>query len=108
MIQIAAAKIRIASITPDKFSIFPCPYWCSASGGLSLLLTAKRAIRAAIKSIPECIASEITLTELIVNPTANLRAIRKELEITDNLAAATFFKADTPCFNIQKGPHQGS
>src|SRR5512139_2259708 len=64
MIHPAATKMSSASTVPEMFSTFPCPNGCSASATLFEVLTAKRAMTAAMRSTPEWIASEMTDTEL--------------------------------------------
>jgi hypothetical protein len=95
MIQTAARKIRSDSITPEIFSILPCPYGCRKSGGLSETLTEKNEIIAAIRSIKEWIASDKMLTDPLISPTANFIKISRELEIIERRAILTlaFMKA---------------
>jgi hypothetical protein len=98
MINAAAIRIRIASMTPEIFSTFPCPYGCPESGGVSETLTAKKAITAASRSIEECIASEIILTEPLIIPTISFIAISRVFDKTESLAILVFaFINDGKC-----------
>src|SRR5512133_3060675 len=72
------------------FSILPWPYGCSESGGLSDILTEKKAIIEANRSIPECMASDNILTDPLMRPATVFIIMRQEFEITDNLAVLIF------------------
>jgi hypothetical protein len=89
MIQIAARKINSDSITPEIFSIFPCPYGCRESGGLSETLTEKKAIIAATRSIEEWIASDNMLTDPLIIPTVSFIMISSELDTIERRAILT-------------------
>src|SRR5262249_37429323 len=53
------ARTRIeASASALRCSAFPCPYWCETSAGRTATPTAKNVSSAAIRSVPECAASE--------------------------------------------------
>ena len=76
-------------MTPEIFSIFPCPYGCRESGGLSDTLTEKYDIIAAIRSIEEWIASDKILTEPLISPTASFIRISKVLDAIERRAILT-------------------
>lgn len=54
------------------------------------MLTEKKAIRAAIRSINEWIASDIILTDPLISPAMTFSIIRKVLETIESLATLTF------------------
>jgi len=90
MIHPDAIKIMIASMTPEIFSNFPCPYGCLSSAGVSEILTEKNEIMAARRSMKEWMASERILTDPLKIPTITFMTISRELERTDNRATLTF------------------
>ena len=76
----------------EKFSTFPWPYWWSASAGLSETLTEKKVMTAAIRSRPECAASDRMPKLPVVTPTTILSrvmtiAARTELPATERFSA---------------------
>ena len=56
--------------------------------------TEKKAMMAAIRSMPEWMASEIILTEPLIIPMVTLSTISTEFEIIDKLAVLTFFRCN--------------
>ena len=107
MIQAAAAKMSNASTVPEMFSILPWPYGWRSSASWPETRTATRAMMAATRSIPECIASEITATDPMATPTMILKMMSKLFEATDSTAALVFLLV-TDCMctpqRTQKSP----
>jgi len=77
-------------MTPETFSTFPWPKGCLSSAGVPEILTAKKAMIAAIRSIEEWMASERILTELPRIPTASFMMISRLFDITESLAVFVF------------------
>ena len=98
IIRSAAAKMSDASMSPDTSSNLPCPNSCCVSAGSADILTEKKAMIAARRSIPEWIASEIILTEPIQRPTAILSMKRPVLDIIESLAV--FFLRSACMFGL--------
>src|SRR5437763_296677 len=76
----------------EKFSTLPCPYWCSASAGLSETRTESKVTKAATRSRPEWAASERMPRLCVETPTNSFRTVmaraeRKELKATRRFSA---------------------
>ena len=82
--------IKRDSINPARSSYLPCPKGCSSSAGSEDFETEKKAIKEAIKSPKECIASETTETLPLIKPTTIFRIIKEALD-TMEVNAASFF-----------------
>src|ERR1700730_8597518 len=92
MIQTHVKSSRPVSIKAEKFSTLPCPYWWSASAGLSETWTEKNVMIAGNRSSPECAASERMPKLPVVNPTTILRVViaiaaRTEWPATERFSA---------------------
>src|SRR5579864_7412939 len=74
----------------EKFSTFPWPYWWSASAGLSDTRTENKVIVAAIRSKPECAASERIPKLPVVIPTTIFRTVMPTAASTELPATARF------------------
>src|SRR6202165_2729107 len=74
----------------EKFSNLPCPYWWSASAGLSETRTEKNVIRAAIRSNPEWAASDKIPSEPVAIPTTIFRLVITKAASTEFPATARF------------------
>jgi len=72
-------------------------------GGSAGYPDSKKAMRAAIRSIPECMASESTDTEPMTIPTISLNTTNTLLEATDSAATLVFFLCSL-IFNYKKIP----
>ena len=57
---------------------------------INKILTEKKAMTAASRSIKEWMASEIILIDPLIIPVTNLRRIKRELEMMDNRAVLVF------------------
>ena len=77
------------STNAEKFSTFPCPYWWSASAGLSETPTEKNVSSEAIRSRPECAASERIPRLPVLNPTTTLSVVMTTAARTEPPAAAS-------------------
>ena len=86
----AAAIIRIPSISPEKSSYLPWPKLCSLSAGSEDFDTEKSARNEAIRSLRECIASDIILIEPEIIPAVSFKIISVLLEKTETRAANFF------------------
>src|ERR1035438_4831974 len=74
----------------EKFSNLPCPYWCSASAGLSDTRTEKNVTNAAIRSKPECAASDKIPSEAVARPTKTFSPVMTNAARTEFPATARF------------------
>src|SRR5208283_255473 len=74
-IQMQVANSNAVSMNAEKFSTLPCPYWWSASAGLSDTRTEKYVIAAATRSRPECAASDRIPRLPVVIPTTTFRLV---------------------------------
>src|SRR5579862_5040139 len=90
MIHAQVSNSSPVSTKAEKFSTFPCPYWCSASAGLSETRTEKKVRTEAIRSSPECAASERMPRLPVVMPTTILRLVMTNAATTEFPAAARF------------------
>src|SRR5579864_5021983 len=90
MIQAQVRSSRPVSTNAEKFSTFPCPYWWSASAGLSETRTEKNVMIDAIRSSPECAASERMPRLPVATPTTNLRPVITRAARTEFPATARF------------------
>src|ERR1700676_330426 len=90
MTQMQVSKSRPVSTKAEKFSTFPCPYWWSASAGLSETPTEKNVSSEAIRSRPECAASERIPRLPVLNPTTTLSVVMTTAARTEPPAAARF------------------
>src|SRR5579884_3579748 len=84
----ALATTRIApSASAARCSAFPCPYWWPGSAGRTATPTAKNVSSAAIRSVPECAASETRPRLCVASPVASLSAMSASAASTDQSAA---------------------
>src|SRR3954470_24589442 len=90
MIQAQVSRRSAVSTKAEKFSILPCPYWWSASAGLSETRTETNVRMEAIRSSPECAASERMPRLPVVSPTASLRPVMTIAANTEFPAAERF------------------
>src|SRR4029077_9122928 len=90
MTQTQEKSSKPVSMNAEKFSTFPCPYWWSASAGLSETPTEKNVSSEAIKSRPECAASERMPRLPVLNPTPTLSPVMTTAAKTELPAAARF------------------
>src|SRR5215469_9216725 len=90
MIQAQVSSKRPVSTNAEKFSTLPWPYWWSASAGLSETRTEKNVSREAIKSSPECAASERIPKLPVVTPTVIFKPVMTIAARTEFPAAARF------------------
>src|SRR3954447_21291418 len=81
-----AAKRMAPSASAPRCSAFPCPYWCETSAGRTATPTAKKVRRAAIRSVPECAASEIRPRLCEGRPAASLSRISATAAATETRA----------------------
>jgi hypothetical protein len=89
------ATTRIApSARAARCSAFPWPYWWPGSAGRTETPTAKNVSSAAMRSVPECAASEMSPRLWVARPVPSLSAIRASAATTDQRAA--FRWASTP------------
>src|SRR5262245_33950031 len=75
MIQTQVSSSRPVSRKAEKFSTLPCPYWWSASAGLSETRTESRVMNAATRSSAEWAASESIPKLPVLSPTAAFRVV---------------------------------
>src|ERR1700693_2982431 len=92
MIQTQVSRSKPVSMNAEKFSTFPCPYWWSASAGLSETCTERKVMIAAIRSRPECAASDKIPKLPVVMPTTIFIAViaiaaSTELPATERFSA---------------------
>src|ERR1700756_3046762 len=78
------------STKAEKFSTFPWPYWWSASAGLSETPTEKNVRREAIRSSPECAASDRMPRLPVLKPTTILSVVITRAASTELPAAERF------------------
>src|SRR5947209_2424299 len=71
--RLAATRIA-ASASADRCSAFPWPYWCPTSAGRPATPSAKNVSSAAIRSVPECAASETRPRLFDASPATSLSA----------------------------------
>ena len=95
MIQIAATKIRSASMAPERFSYFPWPKGWRMSAGLAEVRTDRKAMTAATRSMPEWMASERMAMDPVNNPTASFMMMRTVLEVTESSATCAFWSCES-------------
>src|SRR5262249_12429423 len=72
-----------ASASAPRCSALPCPYWCATSAGLTATPTVKKVRRAAIRSVPECAASEIRPRLCEASPAASLSTMSTTAATTE-------------------------
>ena len=84
------ARSNPVSTNAEKFSNFPWPYVCPESAGLSDTRTESHVRIAAIKSSPECSASESTPRLPVATAKNTLRLTRTIAEPMDPSAAICF------------------
>src|SRR5947207_9880036 len=81
------ATTRIApSASAERCSAFPCPYWWPVSAGRAATPTAKNVRSAAIRSVPECAASEMRPRLWVARPVPSFRPIRAIATSTETSA----------------------
>src|SRR3954463_4865792 len=81
------ARTRIApSASADRCSALPCPYWWPVSAGRAATPTAKKVRSAAIRSVPECAASDSKPRLCVARPVPSLSAISATAATTDRSA----------------------
>src|SRR3954463_11386817 len=90
MIQAHVRRSRPVSTNAEKFSILPCPYWWSASAGLSDTRTEKNVRTEAIRSRPECAASDRIPRLPVETPTPTLSPVMTIAAKTEFPAAERF------------------
>src|SRR5579859_3711544 len=90
MIQAQVSKSSPVSTKAEKFSTLPWPYWWSASAGLSETPTEKKVRREAIRSRPECAASDRMPRLPVLSPTTILRPVITSAASTELPAADRF------------------
>src|SRR5277367_784759 len=90
MTQAQVSSSRPVSTNAEKFSILPWPYWWSASAGLSETPTEKNVSSDAIKSRPECAASDRIPRLPVVTPTRTFRLVMTIAARTEFPAAERF------------------
>ena len=64
------------SASAERCSALPCPYWCPVSAGRAATPTAKNVSSAAIRSVPECAASESRPRLCVARPVPSFSPIR--------------------------------
>ncbi len=89
-IHTQVSSSRPVSRKAEKFSTLPWPYWWSASAGLSETRTESRVMKAAIRSSPECAASERMPRLPVVMPTTTLSAVMAVAASTELNATPRF------------------
>src|SRR5271166_740224 len=90
MIHTHVSSSRPVSMKAEKFSTLPCPYWWSASAGLSETRTEKNVTIAAMRSSPECAASDKMPRLPVVSPTTIFRVVIAIAASTEFPATARF------------------
>src|SRR5580693_5935074 len=90
MIQTQVRSSRPVSIKAEKFSTLPCPYWWSASAGLSETWTERNVTIAATRSSPECAASDKMPRLPVVTPTTIFSVVMAIAASTELPATARF------------------
>src|SRR3954471_10873217 len=75
-----------ASPSADRGSAFPCPYWWPRSAGRAATPTAKKVRSAAIRSVPECAASESKPRLCVASPVPSLSAMSATAATTERSA----------------------
>src|SRR6476661_6638795 len=81
------AITRIApSASAERCSAFPCPYWWPVSAGRAATPTAKNVRSAAIRSVPECAASETRPRLCVARPVPSFKPIRAIATSTETSA----------------------
>src|SRR5579859_297615 len=90
MIQAQVNSSRPVSTKAEKFSTLPWPYWWSASAGLSETRTEMKVRTEAIRSSPECAASERMPRLPVESPTTIFRPVMTTAAKTEFPAAERF------------------
>src|SRR5437763_4470452 len=81
------ATTRIApSASAERCSALPCPYWWPVSAGRAATPTAKNVKSAAIRSMPECAASESSPRLCVAMPVPSFSPIRAVAASTETSA----------------------
>src|SRR3954452_3669461 len=81
------ARTRIApSASADRCSALPCPYWWPVSAGRAATPTAKNVRSAAIRSVPECAASDSKPRLCVASPVPSLSAMSAAAATTERSA----------------------
>src|SRR6476619_7430140 len=81
------AITRIApSASAERCSAFPCPYWCPVSAGRAATPTANSVSSAAIRSVPECAASDSRPRLCVAMPVPSFNPIRAIAASTEKSA----------------------
>ncbi len=84
------AKLATTRIAPspsaERCSALPCPYWCPVSAGRAATPTAKKVSSAAIRSVPECAASDSRPRLCVASPVPSFSPIRAVAASTERSA----------------------
>ncbi len=97
----------MASLSPARVSILPCPYGCSLSGGAAAARMLTKETRELRTSLALCSASERRLIDPVSSAPTNLRVVCRKLKKSESRAAdaarrSRWFGAFSPlcCFSI--------
>src|SRR5436190_20693161 len=85
MKQLTAKRIA-PSARALRCSALPCPYWCVTSAGRTATLSAKNVSSAAIRSVPECAASDTRPRLCEARPAPSLSTINAAAAATETSA----------------------